>query len=83
MKIKSDFVTNSSSACYIVHVPENFIIPDIYLKRYKESKYHNKKWIEKFKKAVDNFKNGKEYDYHFDEHIECMYYGLLLICTSV
>jgi len=28
MKIKSDFVTNSSSTCYIVFVPENFVLSD-------------------------------------------------------
>jgi len=66
MKIKSDFVTNSSSTSYLVYIPDNFKIEkfrDMILEHFDED----------LKEALDCFEPNDDGDLTIDEIIEKLF----------
>jgi hypothetical protein len=67
MKIKADFVTNSSSTAFIVFIPPNYKIPDHELQKIAEDAYNDDDWGDQFKTTEDFKKRILE---DFEDFIE-------------
>lgn len=62
MKIKQDFVTNSSSTSYVVYIPENFDIDDWIRKKSELFEFHDEESPNQsiVKKIVEKLKHGEQ-----------------------
>lgn len=92
MKIKSDFVTNSSSTGYVVFIPDNFKIKESEIEEYGNKMYvHDDDKREGVKKqlhseipdAIETLKQGDYLWTYGDEGINhYVYYAVLDICSN-
>lgn len=64
MKIKADFVTNSSSSCFVVFIPNNYKVSDEVLKKYIEE---NIEWWDEEELTSEQYVESMR-----DEVIECI-----------
>jgi hypothetical protein len=95
MKFKLDFVTNSSSTSYIVHIPQNFVVSPQDIRDFAERELDEELFeetplneqndlIEEVVKCVEDVKNGHsvyESD-NFDSKDSLAYNYILHICNK-
>lgn len=92
MRIKNDFVTNSSSTAYVVFIPDNFQLdPEEaeklfyieYVEDYENEEYERKALKEELPELIEELKEGKDlWCYGTEGTDPNLYYTIIHICEK-